>query len=79
MKKQPVPSPSPAPDFGPILTNAERAERCASAVRKYSDEDPRTNLVDWLADAMHWCELNGHPFVHILDTAMMHFTAESND
>ena len=34
------------------------------------------NLVDFLADAMHFCHIHGHSFEHTLDTARMHFDAE---
>ena len=58
------------------LTNEDRARRSAGAIEAYSDDDTRTNLVDFLADAMHWCHLNGHCFEDVLDTARMHFEAE---
>ena len=58
------------------LTNEGRARRSAEAIEAYSDDDTRTNLVDFLADALHWCHLNGHCFEDVLDTARMHFEAE---
>jgi hypothetical protein len=58
------------------LTNQERADRCQQAIDAYSDDDTYTNLVDFLADAMHWCAANGHSFRDALDTARMHFDAE---
>lgn len=58
------------------LTNEQRSERCCRAIATYSDDDPRTNLIDWLADAMHWCTCNDHDFADVLDTAQMHFDAE---
>lgn len=60
------------------LTNDERAVRCQQAITAYSDDEPFTNLVDFLADAMHWCNVNGHDFRDALDTALMHFQAETN-
>jgi len=58
------------------LSNQERATRCEQAIDAYSDDDTYTNLVDFLADAMHFCHIHGHSFEHTLDTARMHFDAE---
>jgi hypothetical protein len=58
------------------LTNQERAVRCQQAITAYSDDDTLTNLVDFLADAMHWCHANGHSFPDALDKALMHYEAE---
>jgi hypothetical protein len=58
------------------LNNKERADRCLKAITAYSDDDAYTNLVDFLADAFHWCHLNGHSVPDALDTALMHFDAE---
>jgi hypothetical protein len=60
------------------LTNQERAVRCQKAIAAYAGADAYTNLVDFLADAMHFCEQNGHSFDDALDTARMHFDAEMN-
>ncbi len=46
------------------LSNRERADRCQQAITAYSDDDSFTNLVDFLADAMHWCHLHGQRFPH---------------
>lgn len=58
------------------LSNHERAARCREAVMVYSDDDLYTNLVDFLADAMHFCQFYRHSFRDVLRTAMMHFEAE---
>jgi hypothetical protein len=58
------------------LSNQQRATRCEQAIAAYSDDDDYTNLVDFLADAMHFCRVNGHSFHDALDTAAMHFDAE---
>jgi len=58
------------------LSNHERADRCQEAINAYSDDDTYTNLVDFLADAMHFCHVQGHNFRHALDTAVMHFESE---
>jgi hypothetical protein len=47
------------------LTNQQRSDRCAKTLTAYSDDEPYTNLVDWLADA--------------LDSALMHFDAEISE
>jgi hypothetical protein len=60
------------------LSNHERAIRCQQAITAYSDDETFTSLVDFLADAMHWCHLSGHDFRDALDTALMHFHAEMN-
>ncbi len=59
-----------------MLTNQQRSDRCQEAITAYSDDDNYTNLVDFLADAMHFCQLNGHCFRDALDTAEMHFDVE---
>jgi hypothetical protein len=58
------------------LTNEQRSQRCARALAIYSDDDYYTNLVDWLADAMHWCHSNDHNFADAIDSASMHFDTE---
>jgi len=58
------------------LSNQKRAERCQQAITAYSDDDIYTNLVDFLADAFHWCHVNRHSLRDALDTALMHFEAE---
>jgi hypothetical protein len=66
-------------EAGMTLSNQERADRCQQAIDSYSDDDTYTNLVDFLADAMHFCHVNGHCFHDALDTAQMHFDAELAD
>ncbi len=60
--------------------NRSRAARCRKAMRRYgSDGSPYTGLIDFLADAMHWCRLKGHDFPGLLDRASEHFSAEVLD
>jgi hypothetical protein len=61
------------------LTNQKRAVRCRQAITAYSDDDSDTNLVDFLADAMHLCDANGEDFGHALAVAGKHYLAELND
>ena len=58
------------------LSNQERADRCQQVLTAYSDDDSYTNLVDFLADAFHWCRVNGHSLADAFETALMHFEAE---
>jgi hypothetical protein len=58
------------------LSNPEHAARCQQAIDAYTDDDTYTNLIDFLANAMHWCHIQGHSFPDILGTAQMHFDAE---
>jgi hypothetical protein len=58
-------------------TNQECADRCEKVIAAYSDDDTRTNLIDFLADAMHWCHLKGDDFRDALETAERHFDAET--
>jgi hypothetical protein len=60
--------------------NRDRAARCLKAVRRYNtDSNPRTCLIDFLADAMHWCRRKGHDFDSLIDRASEHFAAEVFD
>ncbi len=64
------------PEAGRSLSNQERAERCQAVLAAYADDDAYTGLVDLLADALHWCHIQGHSFHDAIDTARMHFEAE---
>jgi hypothetical protein len=60
--------------------NRNRAARCLKAVRRYdTDSNPLTCLMDFLADAMHWCRLKGHDFHDLIGRASKHFAAEVFD
>lgn len=59
--------------------NHLRAHRCERAISGYSDEDNFTNLVDFLADAMHWCDDTGQDFQIALAQACRHYIHELND
>jgi len=56
---------------------AARAERILTSSRM--DDDLATSLVDLLADAMHWCDLNGEDFHIALAQACRHYIHELND
>jgi hypothetical protein len=59
--------------------NRLRGERCDRAIAAYSDQDEFTNLVDFLADAMHWCDGTGQDFHLALAQACRHYVHELND
>ncbi len=58
---------------------AERAERCRCALIAYPDFSLFTNLIDLLADAMHWCDASGEDFHYALCVASKHYLTELND
>ena len=60
-------------------TNPERVARCQRAIIAYSDDDVHSNLVDFLADAMHWCDAVGDDFHIALAQACRHYIDELND
>lgn len=58
-------------------TSADRAQCCQSALETYSDAwDARTNLIDFLTDARHWCDANRLSFAELDRTAYRHYAAE---
>ncbi len=62
------------------LSNRERVDRCQQAITAYSDDDDdHSNLVDFLADAMHWADANGEDFHIALAQACRHYINELND
>ena len=60
-------------------SNQERAAQCNRALAAYSDYDSSTNLIDFLADAMHWCHVNGEDFHYALAVASRHHAIELNN
>lgn len=61
--------------FGP--GTASRVERCEAAIQGYSDDLPESNLIDLMADAMHWCKAKGQDFESLLASARTHFDTEA--
>lgn len=60
--------------------NDKRSKRCAAAIRSYNDEwDEKSNLIDFLADARHWCDRNGLCFGELDRVAHQHYAAEQSD
>jgi hypothetical protein len=62
--------------FGP--RNSGRVERCNRTIEAYGDDIAESNLIDFLADAMHWCETHGHSFRDKLRLAEEHHAAETS-
>ena len=60
-------------------SNQQRADRAEQAITAYSDNDDYTNLVDFLADAMHFCDSTGQDFHIYLAQACRHYIHELND
>ena len=59
--------------------NAIRAKRCAEKIARYGDDMAESNLIDLLADAMHWCDHTGSDFHIALAQACRHYIHELND
>ena len=57
----------------------ERVDRCQRAISNYCDDHDQSNLIDLLADAMHWCDANGEDFHICLAMACRHYIDELND
>lgn len=55
----------------------ERLAKCARALAAYGDDLPEANLIDFLSDAMHWCDTNGHEFQRLVERARQHFAEET--
>ena len=59
--------------------NDLRANRCELAMCAYSNDDSFTSLVDFLADAMHWCDFTGQDFHIAFAQACRHYINELNN
>jgi len=59
-------------------SNQERAMSYMRMTTAGADDDVYTALVDFLIDAMHYCHLHGPSFRNALETARMHFDAETS-
>ncbi len=60
--------------------NDKRSKRCAATIRSYNDEwDEKSNLIDLLADARHWCDRKELCFGDLDRMAHQHYLAELSD
>jgi hypothetical protein len=63
-----------------IPTNKQRAARCRKALSRYGTAGtPKTCLVDFLADARHWCDRNAESFWELDRQAHQHYLAELHE
>jgi hypothetical protein len=58
--------------------NQIRTERLNDALARYGNGSPDKNLIDFLSDAMHWCDSGPLDFHHILAQACRHYLNELN-
>jgi hypothetical protein len=57
--------------------NRYRARRCDRALRSYDTSFDLTEcLIDFLADARHWCDRHGHSYADLDRTANGHYCEE---
>ena len=56
-----------------------RVDKCDAVLRNYSDDGVFSNLIDLLADAMHWSDATAEDFHYALCLAGKHYLAELND
>ena len=61
----------------PYRPRTERLALFSNAIACYPDFNPATNLVDLLADAMHWSAANEIAFDEAPNTATLHFNNET--
>jgi hypothetical protein len=62
----------------PTLSRQQRSQRADKAINDYANGDARENLVDLLADVIHWCDDMDEPFEEFCATARVHHDAERN-
>ncbi len=62
----------------PTMSNENRAAKCDKAIASYGDDLLESNLIDFLTDAMHWCDHNGEDFHIALAQACRHYIHELN-
>ena len=56
-----------------------RASQFESVLMSYAPNDAFTNLIDLLADAMHWCDATGQDFHIAFAQACRHYVHELNN
>ena len=62
-----------------MSNNENRSAHFDAAVRTYGNDESDTNLIDLLADAMHWCDHTGGDFHIALAQACRHYIHELGD
>jgi hypothetical protein len=63
-----------------VPTNQHRANRCSKALRRYGTDDTDPGcLIDFLADARHWCDRHGQSFADLDRIAHDHYLVELDE
>ena len=57
----------------------QRSKRCSRVIARYGDDLLESNLIDFLADAMHCCDAKRLDFQRLLAHACHHYVNELND
>jgi hypothetical protein len=61
-------------------TIQQRAARCGKTLGRYgTDNTPEGCLVDFLADARHWCDRSGEDYAALDRRAYQHYLAELHE
>jgi hypothetical protein len=61
-------------------TNKARAARCGKALKRYGTDDTiRACLIDFLADARHWCDRSGEDYAALDRLAYDHYLTEIHE
>lgn len=53
-----------------------RAAKCFRLLQEYFQDAPEANLVEFLTDAMHWCDQIGNDFGQLLEDAYEQFQVD---
>jgi hypothetical protein len=61
-----------------MKTNSTRALRAGKALKEYGDDLDESNLIDFLTDAMHWCDDSDEDFERCLRLARENHWAETH-
>lgn len=59
--------------------NTARSDRFDAVIAAYGSDSPCDNLIDLLADAMHWADHTGRDFHMAYVQACRHYLHELND
>lgn len=62
----------------PTVLNLLRSNRVDSLLLSYGHKTPDSNLIDLLADVLHWCDAAGECFEVLLAQACRRYVSELN-
>ena len=54
----------------------KRVNQCHKAISRYGTDDQQTNLINFLTDAMHWCDYTQEDLFFVLAMACHHYMNE---